>query len=660
MTLRVLLLILLEATIAMSARAAVTPTQSELDSARRWTAETASRLPFSFAYSGKSSADLLPGWRPDTRTEKLSHGRTRCTISYTDPQTGLQVRFVAVEYSDFPTLEWTVYFKNTGSSDTPIISDIRALDTRFERGDEGEFVLHHSKGTTVKADDFMPLTTKLVPNEKAAFTPSGGRPCATVWPYFNLEWHGQGVIVVVGWPGQWTGSFERDSGKGIAIRAGQELTHLKLKPGEEIRTPLMVLQFYQGDWIRAQNIWRRWMNAYNVPRVNGKLPPTMHVACSSHQFAEMINANEENQKLFVDRYVEKDLKLDYWWMDAGWYVNNGNWPNTGTWEVDPKRFPNGLRAITDHARAKGVKSIVWFEPERVNPGTWLYEKHPEWLLGGEGNRLLDLGNPEALKWLIEHIDKIIVDQDIDLYRQDYNISPLDFWRNADAPDRQGITENHYVTGYLAYWDELRRRHPNMLIDTCASGGHRNDLETLRRSLPLLRSDYIFEPVGQQGHTYGLAYWVPYFGTGTINEDPYRMRSTMLSSFNSCWDVRRDDIDYDLLRKLIEQWQEYSPDFYGDFYPLTSYSLDSDRWIAWQFDNPERGTGVIQAFRRDDSPYETARFKLQGLDPNASYAVTNVDENKPVKLTGKALMEDGLVVTMPEKPQAAVITYKRSD
>ena len=54
----------------------------------------------------------------------------------------------------------------------------------------------------------------------------------------------------------------------------------------------------------------------------------------------------------------------------------------------------------------------------------------------------------------------------------------------------------------------------MLIDSCASGGRRNDLETLRRAVPLLRSDYIMEPVGNQCHTYGIAFWYPYYGTGT--------------------------------------------------------------------------------------------------------------------------------------------------
>ena len=122
----------------------------------------------------------------------------------------------------------------------------------------------------------------------------------------------------------------------------------------------------------------------------------------------MIQANTENQKLFIDRYLEEGIKLDYWWMDAGWYpCNPDGWPKTGTWEVDTRRFPKGLREISDYAHAKGMKIIVWFEPERVHPGTWLAKNHPEWILGGKNGGLLNLGNPEAWNWLADHVDKLI-------------------------------------------------------------------------------------------------------------------------------------------------------------------------------------------------------------------------------------------------------------
>jgi alpha-galactosidase len=616
--------------------------------------------PFAFTYDGKPSPALLKDWKVTRTSRDLDAHRVEHTLAYTDAVTGLEARCVAIEYRDFPTIEWTVHFKNTGQADTPVLADIMALDLGLQRPVHGEVVLRHFTGSPCQPNDFEPLETILKPGVAKRITAAGGRPSNSDLPYFNLQWPGEGLIVVVGWPGQWAAQFTRDQTTGLRITAGQEKTRCKLHPGEEIRTPLMVLQFWRGEWVRAQNLWRRWMLAHNLPRPGGQLPPVQMAACSSHQFGEMIHANTASQKLFVDRYLEEKLPLDYWWMDAGWYWCDGQWPKTGTWEVDTNRFPGGLRPISDHAHAKGVKTIVWFEPERVHSGTWLAENHPEWILGGRNGGLLNLGNPAARRWLTDHVDKLLTEQGIDLYRQDFNMDPLSFWQKNDAPDRQGITENHHVAGYLAYWDELRRRHPGMLIDSCASGGRRNDLETLRRAVPLLRSDYIMEPVGNQGHTYGLSFWVPFQGTGTGSGalSPYLLRSTLVTHFTACFDVRRKDLDYDMIRRVLGQWRRYAPCYFGDFYPLTPYSLDPALWVAWQFDLPEKGEGMVQAFRRDRSVYETARFKLAGLDPAARYTVTNLDSGEQKTFSGRELTEKGLPVSVQDQPGDTVLMYSR--
>jgi len=459
---------------------------------------------------------------------------------------------------------------------------------------------------------------------------------------------------------RWAADFVRDGGNSLNLRIGQELTHFVLHPGEEVRTPLIAMLFWKGERMRAQNLWRRWMVAHNIPRPGGKLPPVPQLAaCSSHQFGEMINANEENQKFFVDRYLEEGIKLDYWWMDAGWYFNKSGWPNTGTWEVDTGRFPRGLRAITDHSHAKGVKSLVWFEPERVTPGTWLYEKHPEWLFGKDGDqKLLNLGNDEAREWLTNHVDKLLNEQGIDLYRQDFNMDPLGYWRAADAPDRQGIAENRHVVGYLAYWDELRRRHPDMLIDSCASGGRRNDLETLRRAVPLLRSDFILEPVSQQNHTYGVSFWIPFHGTGVNAFDTYTVRSQACPHCILCYDMRNREQDFESVRKRFAEWRLVAPYTMCDYYPLTGYSPEQDCWMAWQFDAPERGEGMVMAFRREKSVYEVGRLKMFALAPEATYDVTNADTGETSSATGGELLGPGLRIAIANRPGSVLFTYKR--
>ncbi|OQA01672.1 MAG: Alpha-galactosidase [Planctomycetes bacterium ADurb.Bin412] len=637
------------------------------------------QLPFSFVYNGKPSVELLPNWKGKTDSKKLDDHRTQSTLLYTDPATGLEVRCVIVMYNDFPTVEWTVYFKNTGSADTPLLENIQAIDTTLQRyvfdtnPDWGEFTLHYNKGEFASVESYQPLTNILPPNTRLPLAPTGGRGSQVQMSFYNLSWHSEGVICVLGWPGQWATQFVRDEKAGLTIRGGQELTHLKLQPGEEIRSPLVVLQFYKRSWPLAQNIWRRWMLAHNVPRVNGQLPQPIMSAYAGRIYSEMVNADEQKLKDYMDRHIEEGIKPDYLWVDAGWYVgaHENNWPFVGTWEVDTNRFPGGLRPLSDYARSKGVNFLLWFEPERVAAGTWLAQEHPEWILGGEKGGLLNLGNPQAWEWAANHFSNLIKTEGIDYYRQDFNMDPLNYWRGNDAEDRQGITENKHVMGYLAYWDELLRRHPNIRIDSCASGGRRNDLETLRRSVPLWRTDNPLVAIVSQCQTYGISSWIPYYGTGQLAYEgsyhgtgwtpvvPYAFWSNITPSLMCGFDIRVKDIDYPQLQKLFGYWrQTVIQNFYGDYYPLTAHSTASDACLAWQFNRPETGEGLVQAFFRPDTTVLGLRLKLRGLEPGAAYELSRYGSEEKTSLTGEELMKSGLKIYADSLPEAAVITYQK--
>ncbi len=301
---------------AASVGAAATVTADEMQAKDQWIAEHFSPdgSPLAFAFDGKPSAELLADWPQTTNVKKLDDRRIQRTHTWTDPKTRLEVRCVSVEYSDYPVVEWTVYFRNAGSDDTPILERIEALDARWQRPDGGEFVLHGIQGDQCSPRSYEPYEQTLGPNAQKAFAPSGGRPTNGSFPYYNVAMPGGGLIVAVGWPGQWATSFARDAAKGLQIVAGQELTHLYLKPGEEIRTPLMALMFWKGsDTLRAQNLWRRWMTAHNMPHPGGKPIPPALMMCTSDFYPGMKStaAGEiEYAKTFVKRRRETRLLVD--------------------------------------------------------------------------------------------------------------------------------------------------------------------------------------------------------------------------------------------------------------------------------------------------------------------------------------------------------------
>lgn len=660
-------------TLATSNLLAVAPSRDEFAARAKWSdanLRSNSLLPpFSFIYRDARSADFLSSWKFESRTQELDASRVEYARTWTDAATGLQVRCITVEYRDFPAVEWTVYFKNTGANDTPILENIQGLDASFERGAKGEFILHGIKGDFCTADSYEPYQHTLVPGLTKSFSPPdySGKSCdgPDGWPYYNLQMLGGGIILAVGWPGQWASHFTRDAGRGLQITAGQQHTHLVLKPGEEIRTPLIALLFWKGDdLVRSQNLWRRWFIAHNLARTRGEPQPAT---------AQIQVDGSVETIAGVKAFLDAGIKPDICWRDAGgahtWYPNqtgpykgNDAWLNTGTWEVDPTRYPQGFKPFSDWVRSNGMQFLLWFEPERVgDTNSWLAKQHPEWLLPGSSHgAILNLGHPAALAWLVSHIDSMIKTQGLDWYREDMNgEGPLPTWRKHDAPDRQGITENFYVQGHLALWDELRRRHPGLRIDSCASGGRRNDLESMRRAVPLLRSDFQFPDMkgvveGNQGHTHGLSSWLPFQGTGCYLYDAYSFRSFYLTSFGM------GGLSPETLaaqKQAYSECKKIAPMMLGDYYPLTPYNRESSRWIAWQFNRPEQRDGFAQAFRRRQCSEDRMTFHLNGLDPKARYQITNFDAEGRNITTGKKLMKEGLSVEIKDKPGAAVIMYR---
>jgi alpha-galactosidase len=651
-------------------------------------------LPFSFSYGGKPFRELAPTW---TFTAKqVSDGETVST--WRDPGTGLVVELRATAFAEYPVVEWVATLSNQGDQPTPVISHLQGLDSQLLGEPKNGYTLHHHLGSRTQIDDFAPQRTALVPDTALKIAATGGRPAMAHLPFFNVAWKSGGAIIAVGWPGQWEAVFSRkESGTRLDITAGQQSLDTSLRPQEAIRTPRIALLVYEGDFIDGQNLWRRWARAHLLPRVGGRPVGPLLAACTSHQTREMELATTGNQKDSIDGWTAHDIKPDFWWMDAGWYEGDGSWVSTGTWAVDRKRFPNGLAEISDHAHKLGIGSILWFEPERVCPGTELFQSKPEWLLApvnlppdllfqkDRGWRLLDLGNPAAREWITERVSSLLASEKIGCYRQDFNMDPLYYWRSTDRPGRTGITENLHVQGYLRLWDDLRQRHPELLIDSCASGGRRNDLEAISRAVPLLRSDYVFEPTGLQGQTYGLASWYPYTGTGVADAvslraskitasghylppvgaadriwTDYLFRSAMSNALVSAVDSQNEDVDFARLRVLLGQWRRVAANYSGDFYPLTKYSTGTDCWMAFQFDRPEAGAGMVQAFRRPESPYTAVVLPLRGLDRNARYVVRDIDHEDSETFEGSALLDSGLPVNIVTQPGAVIITYEKVD
>lgn len=615
-------------------------------------------LPFTFKVDGKEFS--IADWKNieiKDSEKKYQGGKTK-NIIFTNENSGLQVIVEATLFSENATCQWVVYLKNTGTENTGVISDFYALNSSFATG---KAELYYSMGSNTAASDFS-LIKKDLSAKTFGFGGVDGKPTENYLPYFNIFGEEFGVVVGIGWTGQWASSFSNKNGETV-ITAKQENFNAYLLPGEEVRSPLVSVSFYEtyetDNALKGFNMFREWImdcvypenvtqNSYTVMEVAGPMSTR-----TSDEIIEVLNG--------LDKEVFKHT--DAFWMDAGWYSYNEGWyDGVGNWTVDKNRYDNGIIELSDYAKKKGLKHTLWYEPERVFPGTEFYNKgmeNQEWLISvdGEDNLMWNLADEDALKYYSNYILASLKENGVTIYRQDFNFAPLKYWQKADSEyydGRTGICENHYVTNEYKYLDYLTENIPGLIIDNCASGGKRLDLEMAYRSIAFWRSDYncsyhpdLFEAT--QSQTYGISFWLPITGANLYMIDEYTCRSAIMPLM------------------LMDFFSHQNPEFkYYDeqraqmgerYYPIEFGSFDKDKMLAMQFSTEDARSGMALIYKRADVKDTEYTLFLNGLYTAKEYKLYDIDNPEKVyTMEGIELMNYGLTLPLPEGEKAMIIMF----
>jgi alpha-galactosidase len=666
---------------------------------------------FSFKYGGKPSKEFLPAWKRGTTSRRLPDGRTLETITYQDPASGLEVSRELTRFPSFPALEVLLRVRNAGKADTPVLESILPLDFEFDPPGAQDAVLHHVLGSASRtvqdgeggmSRDFSPVDKPLSQGaviNLVHYVMNGDQHVESYLPFFNLQWQGGGMIGGIGWTGQWRIQAKRGASRTVGLQVGQETTHFILHPGESVRTPrVLLLQWAGQDRLKGHNLWRRLLVSYYVPRIDGQvpLPPIAYTCSYLLQFEDIAKKTGRNPLQVMPTLKQTDLGtrfidqtpalnwvteenqldllrrlpsigLDTYWIDAGWF--EGLWPNgRGSW-VPKKEFPRGLKPIGDAAHARGLKFLLWFDPEGVGPGSLIEKEHPAWVLHhpneGEWGGIFKWSDPAATRYMTDLIAGCIRNWGVDIYRNDRNTIPVPFWKQADAPDRQGITEIRQIEGLYAFFDGLLDRFPKLTIDNANWRGTGPDLEMMQRSLgSLTRSELtcggLPHPIADQAQTLELSLWIPLDSNLLHAVDPYNFRSMMTTGIGIGMNLLSPYVPVDELRKGIAELKSVRPYWLGDYYPLTPANLDDSSWAGWQFNRSEMGGGFAVLFRRPKSEQAAYAARLRGLDAKASYQVTFAEtfEVKAKRvMTGAELST--LRVEVASAPGSVMIRYRKA-
>lgn len=644
----------------------------------------AESLPASFKLGDKAYRGIGAEFSPTLRIKEVDSNITETVIEGKNAE-GISVRAEITEYKDFPVIEWRLVFKNTGNKTSEVLSELKPIDFVLPGTNA---VLHHSNGDTTLNDPSKPHEKAFdryeteIGSEPLVLSSEEGTSCDGAFPFMRLCFEEYTANIAIGWTGQWQASYKAQE-NGVRFIAGQHSFASEIYSGETFVTPKIIIMLTDGNTPnRAVNMWRQWYFAHILPKPQGKaIGPKACMHLFGDNGEEFTGTTTENQVKALGKYIERGMKPDVWWIDAGWYKCDKSWRDIGTWEADEKRFPvNGLAPIGECCEANGVEFLLWFEPERVNLGSWLADNHPEWCLkrktadGREHEMMLNLANKGACDWLIRHVDSLIKKWHVRVYRQDFNVDkPGTIWQDYEEENRVGALENLHIQALYRFWDTLLENNPGLWIDNCSSGGRRNDLEAMRRAVTLHYTDigYGDHPVKQRQHQIHFE-WIPYFRAHNMawdNEEgdysPYLYHNTcdefayqnaFTPAITVMTDAYADEADFELGRKMLPIWRKAAEiELRADYYPFTQSTKSNKDLYAVEFSDPKKGDGFIQVIRNTMCEIETVKLNLH-TDQKASYLLENPVSGETKTLSGKELAE-GFTVTLPKR-SAVLWFYKK--
>lgn len=444
-----------------------------------------------------------------------------------------------------------------------------------------------------------------------------------------------------------------------------------LRPGETFATPEAVM-VYSDRGLNGMS--QAFHTLYRSRLARGVWRDAVRPVLVNNWEATYFDFNEE--KLLALATEAKALGIELFVLDDGWFRNrSSDETGLGDWEVDTAKLPGGLKGFGEKLNAMGLQFGLWIEPEMVNPGTRLWQEHPDWVLHQPGRRplpsrhqyVLDCSNPAVVDYLYDRLTALLDGAPVGYIKWDMNRSISDAFSCAAGPEGQGAVLHRYILGVYRLYQRLIDRFPRILFESCSSGGARfdpgmlyyapqcwasDDTDAVERIKIQYGTSFVY-PVSSMGAHVAA---VPNHQLGRVTSLTTRANVAFFGAFGYEMDLTRlPPRGRELVARQVAFFKQYRRLLqFGAFWRLQSPFAHNE--AAWMTVSPDRDTALVGDYlvlQQANAGYR--RIRLAGLAPDRLYRITPLGSGAEpcgpaYTAGGDELMQAGLVTTGDSRMQ----------
>lgn len=432
--------------------------------------------------------------------------------------------------------------------------------------------------------------------------------------------------------------------------------HWKLAPSESFQTPEAILVYSENG---LNGISQTYHKLYRTRLARGYWRDRPRPILVNNWEATYFDFDEEKLLQIASKAKEYDVELFV--LDDGWFGNRcGDTAGLGDWYPNTGRLPHGISGLSEKVEALGLKFGLWFEPEMLNKDSDLFRTHPDWLIHtphrnqshGRNQFVLNFSRPEVVDYIYEMIHKILYNSKVSYIKWDMNRSITECYSVTLPADRQGEVFHRYILGVYRLYERLIKAFPEILFESCASGGGRFDPGMLYYAPQGWASDNS-DAIERLKIQYGTSMCYPLSSIGSHvsvvpNHQVNRITPLKTRANVAYFGVFGYQLDLNNLTgselaavkeqiQFVKQYREIIQ--FGTFYRLQSpFEKNETAWMVVSDDKKTAILGWYRVLNGINIPF--SRIKLQGLDSNMVYE-NSITKNRHY---GDELMNLGLITS----------------